>query len=91
MRRMAETSIEAYEYLKQSNQLSKSQNEVYKCLLDNGTMTSKRIAEKLGKPLHAISGRITALKDAGLVYVVGKIKEGRTSARLLKAKAKGTI
>jgi len=86
MRRMAETSLEAYEYLKRENKLKPSQEEVYKSLLELGSATSKRIAKKLKKPLHAISGRITELKDMGLIEVIGKVKEGRTSSRLLKVK-----
>ncbi len=87
-RRMAETSLEAYEYLKANNKLKPTQKEVLKALLELGTATSKRIAKKLHKPLHAISGRITELKDMGLVEVIGKVKEGRTSFSLLKAKGK---
>ena len=88
MRRMAETSLEAYEYLKANNKLKPTQQEVLQALKELGTATSKRIAKKLRKPLHAISGRITELKDMGLIEVVGKVKEdgARTSSRLLKAK-----
>ena len=89
-RRMAETSLEAYEYLKLNNKLRPAQEEVLQALKELGTATSKRIAKKLKKPLHAISGRITELRDMGLIEVIGKIKEdgARTSSRLLKVKSK---
>ena len=89
-RRMAETSLEAYEYLKKENKLKPMQEKVYKALLELGTGTSKTIAKKLHKPLHAISGRITELIDMGLIEVIGKVKEdgARTSSRLLKAKGR---
>ena len=88
MRRIAETSLEAYEYLKANDKLKPTQQEVLQALKELGTATSKRIAKKLRKPLHAISGRITELKDMGLIEVVGKVKEdgARTSSRLLRAK-----
>jgi predicted transcriptional regulator len=91
MRRMAETSLEAYEYLKSTGKLSQRQQEVYKCLLENGVMTSKQIAKKLNKPLNTISGRITELINMGMVKVVGRIKEdgARTSSRQLQAVNKG--
>ena len=88
MRRMAETSLEAYEYLKANDKLKPAQKEVLQVLKELGTATSKRIAKKLNKPLHAISGRITELKDMGLVEVIGKVKEdgARTSSSLLRVK-----
>jgi len=89
-RRMAETSLEAYEYLKANNKLGPAQKEVLQALKELGTATSKKIAKKLHKPLHAISGRVTELIDMGLVEVIGKVKEdgARTSSRLLKVKSK---
>ena len=91
MRRMAETSLEAYEYLKRENKLKPTQQEVLQALKELGTATSKKIAKKLHKPLHTISGRITELKDMGLIEVIGKVKEdgARTSSRLLRVKSKG--
>ena len=85
-RRMAETSLEAYEYLKRENKLKPTQQEVLQALKELGTATSK----KLHKPLHAISGRITELKDMGLVEVIGKVKEdgARTSSSLLRVKSR---
>ena len=89
-RRMAETSLEAYEYLKANDKLKPTQQEVLQALKELGTATSKRIAKKLSKPLHAISGRITELKDMGLVEVIGKVKEdgARTSSSLLRVKSR---
>jgi len=88
MRKMAETSLEAYEYLKANNKLGPAQQEVLEALKELGKATSKRIAKKLGKPLNTISGRITELIDMGLVEVIGKVKEdgARTSSRLLRVK-----
>ena len=88
MRRMAETSLEAYEYLKANDKLKPTQQEVLQVLKELGTATSKRIAKKLHKPLHTISGRITELKDMGLIEVIGKVKEdgARTSSRILRVK-----
>ena len=85
---MAETSLEAYEYLKANDKLKPAQKDVLQVLKELGTATSKRIAKKLNKPLHAISGRITELKDMGLIEVIGKVKEdgARTSSKLLRVK-----
>ena len=85
-RRMADTSLEAYEYLKENNKLKPMQKKVLKTLLELGTATSDVIAKKLQRPLHAISGRITELKDMGLIEVIGKVRKGKTSYSLLKAK-----
>lgn len=81
---MAETSLEAYENIKP--ELTTRQQEVYKTLLELGTATSIKIAERLKKPLHAISGRITELKDLGLIEVIGKVKINNSNYSLLKAK-----
>jgi predicted HTH transcriptional regulator len=91
MRQMADTSIEAYEYLKTNNLLTQRQQEVFNCLKANGIMTAKQIARKLNKPLNTISGRITELINMGMVKVVGRIKEdgARTSSRQLQAVNKG--
>jgi len=87
-RRMAETSLEAYEYLKANNKLGPAQKEVLEALKELGKATSKGIAKKLRRPLNTISGRITELIDMGLIEVIGKVKEdgARTSSRLLRAK-----
>lgn len=37
---------------------------------------SKAIARKMGKPLNAISGRISDLKAKSLIYPTGERKEG---------------
>ena len=93
MRRIADTSLEAYEYLKANNKLKPTQQEVLQALKELGTATSKNIAKKLHKPLHAISGRITELKDMGLVEVIGKVKEdgARTSSSLLRVKENSLV
>jgi len=91
MRRMAETSLEAYEYLKANNKLGPAQQEVLQALKELGKATSKGIAKKLKKPLNSISGRITELIDMGLIEVIGRVKEdgARTSSRLLRVKIGG--
>lgn len=43
--------------------------------LDNGA-TSKEVAEYLGKPLHAISGRLTELAREGWIERTGKTRDG---------------
>ena len=84
MRNMAETSLEAYEYLKSSGTLTQRQQEVYFKLLELGRATGKQIAKKLRKPYHAISGRLTELKNMGMIEIVDRIKEegSRTSSRV---------
>ena len=91
MRRIAETSLEAYEYLKTNNKLGPAQQEVLQALKELGKATSKGIAKKLKKPLNSISGRITELIDMGLIEVIGRVKEdgARTSSRLLRVKIGG--
>jgi len=87
MKRIADTSLEAYDYLKTHNLLTPSREKVYKCLLENGPLTGKQIAKKLNKNFNEISGRITELKDLGLVKVIGRVKEegSKTSSSLLQA------
>ena len=84
MRNMAETSREAYEYLKKSGVLTKRQQEVYEALCVLGRATSKQVAKYLKKPLNAISGRFTELRNAGLIKIEDRIKEegSRTSLRV---------
>ena len=84
MRQIAETSLEAYEYLKKSGVLTQRQQEVYFKLLELGRATGKEIASKLKKPYHTISGRLTELRNAGLIKIIDRIKEegSRTSSRV---------
>lgn len=42
------------------------------CLAMGNGYTSKELATRMRKPLHAISGRITALRDKGLIEDSGK-------------------
>jgi|TARA_R100001463_G_scaffold2960_3_gene12256 predicted transcriptional regulator len=47
-----------------------------------GGITSKEIAEKIGRPLNCISGRISELKRDGRIEVVGR----RDGCAILKTK-----
>jgi len=90
MRNMAETSLEAYEYLKKSGVLTQSQQKVYFKLLELGRATGEKIASKLNRPYHTISGRLTELRNAGLIKIVDRIKKegSRTSLRVYEISRK---
>lgn len=68
MRNTNQKSINSYEKLIKNNTLSIRQTEVLKCLkqeLKQGT--NRMIAKKLGWDINRVTGRITELREKGLV------------------------
>ena len=61
-------SIESYIKLDKDNTLSKRQIEVLLCIKqDLGMATNRMIAKKLGWDINRVTGRITELREKGLV------------------------
>lgn len=55
---------------------TESREQVMYVLLHYGASTCKEIAQKLGKPMHYVSGRITELKKLGMVEPTGIVRNG---------------
>ena len=71
MKNVDEISIENY-YLFIDTELTERQKEVYECF--DKPLTSEQVANKLGKGINVISGRITELRESGYL-----IKSERTT------------
>lgn len=57
-----------------------SQEVIYKALVVYGPQTCKELAERLGKEMHAISGRITELKAMSRVEATNETRKGSQGA-----------
>jgi len=69
-----DTSASAYHLLR--GKLRKRQGEVLRAVQElGGFATSYEVAERLGVPLHTISGRITELKEKEVLLDTGDRKE----------------
>lgn len=55
---------------------AESREQVMYELLHCGPLTCKELAQKLGKAMHQISGRITELKKLGMVEPTGQVRNG---------------
>lgn len=75
---IAETSRMAYDAIK--HKIGKRQEAVYKIIERRGVATSEDIADEMGLPMHAVSGRFTELLKLGLIGVegTGKNRNGNT-------------
>lgn len=81
---MRETSIEAYNKIREAGTLSKQRWVVYDCLFHHGPMTSRELDHRLSSPGdHAASyhKRLSELERMGFVKVVGEGKDGITGYR----------
>ena len=79
MKNVNEKSIESYKNLTEDNTLTKRQAEVLKCLkqeLKQGT--NRMIAKKLGWDINRVTGRVTELREKGLVTYAGDFYDVET-------------
>jgi len=61
-------------FMKIEPHLNRLQTEVYNQLLTNRKATCEELAGYLGKPRHAITGRLVELQEKKLVEVIDKAK-----------------
>jgi DNA-binding MarR family transcriptional regulator len=72
-------SIESYKTLSKDNTLTKRQVEVLVCLKNElGQATNRMIAKKLGWDINRVTGRVTELRDKGLVTHAGDYYDTET-------------
>jgi DNA-binding transcriptional regulator YhcF (GntR family) len=71
---MKNTSIMAYDSIQK--ELTSREMKVYEKVLTFPGITQRETAEKLGVPVHTISGRFTALENKGIIKVIGEKKIG---------------
>lgn len=70
-----QTSIEAYQTIKENGLLSKRRMEVYEELYKNGPLTPKQISVSLkGHPNFGYWKRLSELREMGIVSEVGKVE-----------------
>lgn len=73
------TSKDAYTAIK--DKLGARQTAVYEAITELGVATNEAIAEHLNWPLQSVTGRVTELRNYGLIDVegLGKNKSGFTA------------
>nr|WP_319265407.1 hypothetical protein [uncultured Draconibacterium sp.] len=76
-----DTSIKAYNYIKQNGLLSGRRMEVYSCLYQFGPLTASQVFQKTGLKTNQ-SGRFTELKEMGAIA-----EKGRTICPVTKSEA----
>tara|TARA_R100001244_G_scaffold116164_1_gene86180 strand:+ start:728 stop:994 length:267 start_codon:yes stop_codon:yes gene_type:complete len=73
-------SIESYEKLVKDNSISLRQLQVLKVLKDELSFgTNRMIAKALGWDINRVTGRITELREKGLVIYAGDYKDKETN------------
>lgn len=80
------TSIEAYNKIKENGLLSKRRFQVYEYLYKNGPCIARQIHKDLavfGTNVSGYMGRLSELRDAGVVAEVGKVVDKETGHKVL--------
>ena len=87
-----DTSLEAYEYIKEKGILGKRQEQVLKAISQKPFSTNKQISEEFKIPINVVTPRMNELVDLGIVEDLGKVKQmnGR-KAHVWKVKEKPNI
>ncbi len=77
---MNQTSIESYEKLFKNNEITQRQLQVLQILRqDLGFGTNRMIAKKLGWDINRVTGRVTELREKGLVIYAGDYLDKETN------------
>ena len=72
-------SLESYDQLKEGTTLTKRQLQVLVCLRNElGQATNRMIAKSLGWDINRVTGRVTELRDKGLVLHAGDYYDQET-------------
>ena len=72
-------SLESYDQLKEGTMLTKRQLQVLVCLKNElGQATNRMIAKSLGWDINRVTGRVTELRDKGLVSHAGDYYDQET-------------
>lgn len=72
-------SLESYDQLKEGTTLTKRQIQVLVCLKNElGQATNRMIAKSLGWDINRVTGRVTELRDKGLVTHAGDYYDQET-------------
>ncbi len=72
-------SLESYDQLKEGTTLTKRQLQVLVCLKNElGQGTNRMIAKSLGWDINRVTGRVTELRDKGLVTHAGDYYDQET-------------
>lgn len=88
MSNVSQTSIWAYEALRDSGKLSLKQQTVLGCLFWHGPATRAAIAAQTGMPINAVCGRVHELIQAGHIENDVRITDPDTWKRVWLLKYK---
>lgn len=88
MSNVSQTSIWAYEALRDSGKLSLKQQTVLGCLFWNGPATRAAIAAQTGMPINAVCGRVHELMQAGHIENDVRITDPNTGMQVWLLKYK---
>jgi DNA-binding MarR family transcriptional regulator len=79
MKKMNKKSIDSYKKLTEDGTLTKRQAEVLKCLKQElKKATNRMIAKKLGWDINRVTGRVTELREKGLITQAGDFYDTET-------------
>ncbi|MGD1848316.1 MAG: hypothetical protein ACFB10_23225 [Salibacteraceae bacterium] len=71
--------------------LGNSQRQVLDTILELGVCHNKQIARCLGWEIHRVSGRVSELRDLGLLERAGAIRSSETNRRVILWKLTETV
>ncbi len=78
-----DTSVEAYNEIKNNNRLTELQLLVYDCLYHHGPLSAMEVHLKSLQPLNSISPRFSPLRDKGVIKEVGSKISEQTGKRVI--------
>jgi len=78
-----DTSIEAYNEIKNNHRLHSLQLMVYDCLYHHGPLSATEVSLKTDEALNCISPRFSPLRDKGVVREVGSKISKQTGKRVI--------
>lgn len=80
-----QTSIDAYNTIKENGMLAKRRWEVYSILFSHGPMTGNQIIQYVGKIQNtgSIKTRLSELRDRGVVVELGTVKDPITGVTVI--------
>lgn len=81
LRRVTETSLQAYSELQRDKQLQPMQQKILEALAFGDRMTRKQLRDATGMELSSVCGRVNSLLAAGLVEIYGEAVDPKTGKR----------
>ena len=78
---VSETSREAFNSIRREGKLQPMQKSILDALDGGRTYTRKQLRQVTGMELSSVCGRVNSLLAAGLVEIIGEVKDEKTGKR----------